>query len=120
MDYFVVEGHHLLESKLGAREPWRALCLNTGEYMLPAKETTQLLQNRGSDSLRKHTTLLQCLEGVRQSPEGIFSSLYLTYISAEFTLQDDHLEAQSLIDSTSQSVSQSYAEMKKLGKFMTI
>ncbi|KKZ65319.1 asparagine synthase (glutamine-hydrolysing) [[Emmonsia] crescens] len=78
--------------------------LSAEEYVQPDEETTQLLRNRGPDSLKGHTFQLQRPEGAGQNLEGIPSSLYLTYISTVLALRGDHIQAQPIVDPASQSV----------------
>ncbi|OAX81331.1 hypothetical protein ACJ72_04329 [Emergomyces africanus] len=78
--------------------------LSARGYVHPDEETTQLLQNRGPDSLKKHTLKLQRPKRTGQNLEFTPSSLYLTYVSTVLALRGDSLQAQPLVDPTSQSV----------------
>ncbi|KLJ10889.1 asparagine synthase (glutamine-hydrolysing) [Blastomyces silverae] len=78
--------------------------LSAREYVQPDEETTQLLQNRGPDSFKRHTIQLHRPKEAGQDPEDIPASLYLTYISTVLALRGDHLQVQPLVDSASRSV----------------
>ncbi|OJD16928.1 hypothetical protein AJ78_02965 [Emergomyces pasteurianus Ep9510] len=77
--------------------------LSTKGYVHPDEETTQLLRNRGPDSLNRHTIQLDRGVGPNLDDDSA-SSLYLTCISAVLALRGDRLQSQPLVDLASQSV----------------
>ncbi|EAS31557.3 cytoplasm protein [Coccidioides immitis RS] len=81
--------------------------LSSTEFVHPEEDTQRIVRNRGPDSYRAHHACVSCPTpsgGDEQCDGDADCKRYLTFISSVLALRGDHVEAQPLVDPSSQSV----------------